>query len=105
MSAVIRQAVLNVLVWLDLTLNTLLGGAVRETLSRRTARARANGSRPACAFCRVLTTAFNLLPGTDRDHCSWALQGGDGLDAEIWHWSPVDAPEAAAPAPTGRIAS
>jgi hypothetical protein len=84
----LKQFGLNTLVMADLNLNGFLGGSPRETLSRRTARARAAGSRPACVFCAVLTAAFNVILRPKRDHCTWALAGGDGIDAEVWHWSP-----------------
>ncbi len=102
MRAAIIQYCLNFLVALDLGLNGALGGSPRETLSRRTARARAAGSRPACWFCSVLTWSFSRVLSPPRDHCTWALAGGDGIDAEVWHWSP---PEAAAPTPPATIAT
>ena len=80
---------LNVLLWLDLTLNTCLAGNPRETVSRRTARARAAGSKPAAFFCRVLTKISNVL-GRHGDHCDWAISDQPTVASEIWHWSQPD---------------
>ncbi len=101
--AAARQYVLNAAVWLDLSLNGALGGSPKETLSHRTARARATGSRAAAIFCAVLTSVWRAF-GADVDHCTWALDPGPGIDAEVWHWSPPDAPEAALPTPAATIA-
>ena len=90
--ALARQLVLNLLLTLDLVGNVILLGLPRETISRRTARARAAGSRAAARFCQVLTwggIAFFGQP-KGRDHCDWALQGGDAIAAELWHWSPPE---------------
>ena len=89
MCAVVRQVVYNGLLWLDLTLNFLLLGNVRETVSKRTARARAAGSKAAAVFCSILTAVSYLL-GQRRDHCTWADSGGPSIAAEIWHWSTPD---------------
>lgn len=86
---VFRQLVYNTLLWLDLTLNFLLLGNSRETVSKRTARARAAGSKAATIFCSVLTF-FGKLLGQDRDHCTWAASGGPSIGGEIWHWSTPD---------------
>ena len=90
--AVAEQLVCNLLLAADLFLNGgLLAGDPRETLSRRTSRARDAGSKPAKAFCAVLTFLGNLA-GADRDHCTWAAAPGPSIGGEIWHWSkPVPA--------------
>lgn len=86
--AALRQILVNVLFAADQGLNALLGGDPRETVSRRTARARAAGSRAAARFCWILTGAARLL-GSREDHCTWALDGDSGsAAAEVWHWSP-----------------
>ena len=87
----VRQIAINVLLWADLTLNLLLLGNVRETVSKRSARARTAGSKAATVFCSVLTWIGNTFFRADRDHCAWADSGGQGsIDAEIWHWSLPD---------------
>ncbi|MGI4796792.1 MAG: hypothetical protein ACRYG8_22620 [Janthinobacterium lividum] len=87
--AVVRQVTYNGLLALDLGLNTALLGQPRETVSRRTARARAAGSRAATIFCGVLTWIGNRF-GADRDHCDWAAADGPSIATEIWHWSTPD---------------
>lgn len=85
-----RQLAYNYLLAADLALNGLvLAGNPRETVSKRTARARAAGSRPAAFFCRVLTFIGNL-GGADRDHCTWAASQGPSIGGELWHWSTPD---------------
>lgn len=89
------QFALNVAVLLDFALNVALLGSAHETVSQRTARARRAGSKPAAAFCRVLTFAFNLI-GVKGDHCTFALQPGS-LSQEIWSWAKEPAPNPPAP--------
>ena len=87
---VVRQLTYNLLLTLDLTMNALfLAGNPRETVSKRSARARAAGSRAATIFCAVLTWIGNLL-GAHRDHCTWAASDGPSIGGEIWHWSRPD---------------
>ena len=85
--AVVEQLGLNAALTLDLMLNAALLGQPGETVSRRTARARAAGSVAARRFCAILTWSFGLL-GMDRDHCTWALSDGPSIGREVWHWSP-----------------
>ena len=94
--ATLRQVGLNTALTLDLVGNSILLGLPGETISRRTARARAAGSVAARRFCATLTFAFNLL-GADRDHCTWSLEPGPSVGAEVWHWSP-DVPSPPEPA-------
>ncbi len=83
-----RQYCYNFLLTCDLTLNSvLLWGDPHESVSQRTARARAAGSRAAAAFCKVLTFFSNII-GNHGDHCTWALAKQDADADEIWHWSP-----------------
>lgn len=84
--AVFFQWCLNVLVLLDFALNVLLLGSANETVSQRAARARRAGSKPAAAFCAVLTAAWGLF-GRKEDHCDFALSPGS-LSQELWAWSP-----------------
>lgn len=87
--AVVRQVACNALLALDLALNTALLGQPRETVSKRTARARAAGSKAATIFCAILTWVGNRF-GANRDHCTWADSGGPSIAAEVWHWSTPD---------------
>jgi len=90
---VVRQLAYNALVTLDLVGNFCLLGQPRETISKRTARARAAGSRAAAAFCAILTWCGKRL-GQDRDHCDWALSDTPSIAQEIWHWSLPDTSDA-----------
>ncbi len=95
--AIVRQLAVNAALTLDLVANVALAGLPGETISRRTARARAAGSVAARRFCAVLTWTFNRLPGVHRDHCTWSLAPGPSVGAEVWHWSP-DVPTPPEPA-------
>ena len=95
--AAIEQIGINLALTLDLMLNAVLLGLPGETVSRRTARARAAGSAPARRFCGVLTWVFNTCFRMDRDHCTWSLEPGPSVGAEVWHWSP-DVPSPPEPA-------
>ena len=79
---------LNTLLALDMGLNVALLGMPGETVSHRVARMRKYGGpvsgRVGCVLCRALTVMFWLMR---RDHCSWALDGQDGLGVELWRWS------------------
>ena len=86
--AVVRQIAMNAALTLDLVLNACLLGLPGETVSRRTARARLDGSAAADVFCKVLTAAFNLVSTVQRDHCTWSLEPGPSVGREVWHWSP-----------------
>jgi len=86
--AAARQYAYNLALAADLALNSLLGGDPHESVSARTARARAAGSRSAAAFCAVLTWIGSAVFRANRDHCTWAL-GPQAPDAdEVWHWCP-----------------
>jgi hypothetical protein len=87
---IVRQLACNTILMLDLTGNAMLGGNPRETISKRTARARANGSKAAKIFCGILSSVWRLM-GDSRDHCTWALNDpGPSIGGEIWHWSQAD---------------
>jgi len=83
--AAVRQFGYNVGYLGDIALNTLLLGSPRETLSARTARARAAGSKAAAGFCSFLSF-FSRLFGAAPDHCTAVLKPGTGT-AELWRWS------------------
>ncbi|CAH2606132.1 conserved exported protein of unknown function (plasmid) [Rhodovastum atsumiense] len=85
--AFIRKGALNLALALDRFANALLMGSANETLSQRTARARAAGHRWASVACAVLTWAANRL-GTPGDHCANSLDGDGTYGVELWHWSP-----------------
>ena len=87
---VVRQLVYNGALAADLCLNTVLLGQPRECCSKRAARARAAGSRPAAAFCAVLTWIGNTFFAANRDHCTWAASQGPSIGGEVWHWSLPD---------------
>lgn len=87
-----RQVAFNLLLAADLALNAALLGDPRESVSHRTARARAAGSRAATRFCAFLTWCSNALGFRQSDHCAWALDSDAQTGPEIWHWSgPVPA--------------
>lgn len=67
---------LNLLVLLDEAANTLLGGSPNETISERSAKARAAGKRWGCILCGALN---RISPG----HCDRALTSTIGDDAII----------------------
>ena len=81
---------MNVAIAADRAGNALLLGDPAETISQRTARARAAGQRWAVSACWLLTAAARAL-GSDEDHCTWALEPGTS-GKELWHWcKPTDA--------------
>lgn len=82
-----RQLVFNVLLGVDLLANSILAGNPRETISHRTARARAAGSEAAEWFCGVLTWLSNALGFPQADHCTWALDTEHQTGPELWHWT------------------
>ena len=89
----VRQWILNGVLLLDKIGNWLLLGSPNETISRRTARARAAGERWAVWACATLTWIGNRLSGSTGDHCDFALDldGSGSIGAEIWSWSPPEA--------------
>ncbi len=78
--AVAQQIVLNLLLGLDQFGNALLLGDPNETISRRTARARNAGHRWARALCWCL----NII---SKNHCTWSLEPGPSIGAEVLHLS------------------
>ena len=91
--AIAYQLLLNTLLIIDKAGNTVLLGDPNQTLSARAARARLAGSKPAAAFCAVLTWIGNRFSG-HGDHCTWAISDSPSIGAEIWHWSPPPPPSA-----------
>ncbi len=82
----VKQVILNVAELADVVLNTILLGDPRETVSRRTARAREAGERWAVVACKILTVIFRFM---QQDHCTWSLEPGSEAK-EVWHWSRQD---------------
>lgn len=72
----IGRYLLNLAVLLDEAANTILGGSPNETISERSAKARAAGRRWGCVLCGLLN---KLNPG----HCDRALTSTIGDDAVI----------------------
>lgn len=86
----VGQFVLNVLNLADHTLNTLLLGDSDETVSARTARARAAGWRWASGVCKFLSWATKVVTfgRINHDHCVAALDKSVRPDSrEIWNWN------------------
>jgi hypothetical protein len=73
----------NIFIALDRLFNVLLLGSCDETISERTERLRASGSRTGCAMCKAMSIAFRFLR---KDHCQYALENGRKLGVEFWHW-------------------
>lgn len=73
----------NVFIALDRLLNVLLLGSCDETISERTERLRASGSKVGCILCRVMSFVFRFLA---KDHCDYARENGRKLGVEFWHW-------------------
>lgn len=72
----IGRYLLNFAVLLDEAANTILGGSPNETISERSAKARAAGRRWGCLLCKLLD---RINPG----HCDRALTSTIGDDAVI----------------------
>lgn len=70
----LARYLLNLAVLLDEAGNTILGGSPNETISERSAKARAAGRRWGCVLCRLLD---KINPG----HCDRALTSTIGDDA------------------------
>lgn len=62
----------NLLVSLDQTLNTALGGHPDETISSRAAKSRKRGKRWACILC-------GLLDKLDPNHCEKNIEADEGF--------------------------
>ncbi len=73
-----KQYGMNLLIWLDLGLNTVLGGDPQETLSSRLGKAAKKGNRLAYYACRC-------LHWFDKEHCKGAIDKYEG-DKSIWRW-------------------
>jgi hypothetical protein len=74
----------NLFIALDRLLNVLLLGSCDETISERTERLRASGSKVGCVACKVMTFVFKFLKA---DHCDYALKYGRTLGRELWRWN------------------
>ena len=86
----VGQYLLNFLNLGDHTLNFILLGDANETVSARTARARAAGSSLAAKFCAVLTFLSHVFTfGSFKgDHCTYALNAKILPNSrEIWDWN------------------
>jgi hypothetical protein len=62
----------NLLVSLDQSLNTILGGHPDETISSRAAKSRKQGKRWACILC-------DLLDKLDPNHCEKSIEADEGF--------------------------
>lgn len=72
-----RQYIWNVLISLDQTANTLLGGDPDETLSSRMGKAIAEGR---CKLCRPVCWLLHVL---DKNHCQKSIDPQEGADEVI----------------------
>ena len=91
--ATVAQIGLNLFLLSDLVLNTLLLGTPLETVSQRAARARRAGSKPAAAFCAVLTWVWkHIFRSNHPDHCEWSLDGNGSIGRELWSWAGTTPP-------------
>ena|SRR5689334_17561597 len=85
--AFMAQLGANLALMLDHVGNTLLLGDPNETISSRTARARAAGQKWAVYACKALTVVFGGK-GQDKDHCVWAVDAKmPSLARELWDWN------------------
>lgn len=80
MFAQLRKFGMNLALWADHGLNTILLGDPNETVSRRVGRAAEENQKWACVFCHWLSQTFG------KDHCQKAIEPGTS-GREIWHWS------------------
>lgn len=78
MACVICSYGYNVLRWIDQGINVVTGGDPRQTLSSRLGRAELAGSKPAKAFCAVLSWIFR-----DPGHCVNVIIPGDNAMESI----------------------
>ncbi len=86
----VGQFFLNFVNLLDHTLNFLLLGDANETVSARTARARAAGQKWAAYACKFLTFLAKVITfgKSSEDHCTYALDPKILPNSrEIWSWS------------------
>ena len=79
----IGRYLLNLLILLDETGNTLTGGSPNETISERSAKARAAGRKWGCVMCAFLGWCASKIAGHTVDHCAQALTSTIGDDAII----------------------
>ena len=85
----VAQVGINAAVLADLTLNTVLLGSPKQTVSARTALACNAGSAAACGFCRVLTYGQVVVTfgSVTRDHCALTLDPATETTARaVWDW-------------------
>lgn len=71
-----KQYLLNLLILIDETGNTLTGGDPGETISSRAGKAMVAGKRWGCVLCRFL----DLF---QKDHCLLSVNQDDGTRAVI----------------------
>lgn len=72
----LKRFLINLLLMLDETGNTLTGGSPNETISERAAKARNNGKRWGCILC-------SILDRIQANHCNNALTSTIGDDTII----------------------
>lgn len=80
---ILGRYLLNLLILLDQAGNTLAGGSPNETISERSAKARAAGRKWGCVICAFLGWCATLIAGKPTDHCANALTSTIGDDAII----------------------
>lgn len=73
----------SVLYALDCFLNAVGFGDPKETISSRSAKARAAGRTWGCVLCRFLGWAATLIEGKPTDHCAQSLLRNAGANAII----------------------
>lgn len=66
-----KDYLFNFLIAIDQLLNTILGGFPDETLSSRAGKARNNGKKWGCYFCKV-------LDAIDKNHCDKSIEWDEG---------------------------
>ena len=74
----VKKYLMNLLILLDLGLNTVLLGDPQETLSSRLGKAASEGNRLAYYACRCLAWF-------DKAHCRGSVDKDEG-DRAIWRW-------------------
>jgi hypothetical protein len=73
----------NVLIGLDQFANALIGGDPNETISSRSAKARANRRLWGCVLCLLLGWIATIINRKKTDHCAGALMPDAGAAAII----------------------
>jgi hypothetical protein len=74
---------LDAAIALDCFCNALAGGDPRETISSRSAKARAEGKEWGCLMCTFLGWCASKIAGHPVDHCAQALEPDVGSEAVI----------------------